>query len=281
MIEIKDLTVSFKEFKAVDKLKLTVNKGELFGFLGPNGAGKTTTIRVLTGSLKPSHGEVTINDFPIKAFKAIKPMIGYVPDTENHLEDFTGRENLALYADLYHIPHIEVEKWLDKLQLSEAADLKVANYSKGMKKKLLIARELLHGPQLVFFDEPTANLDAHSVLLVRRLLQEQSNKGTTIFLTTHDMKEVEEICDRVAILAKGKLLACETPTAFITKHAERFCDVQYDEGETTVRKTFHLDNENDKKELSNIITSKHCVRVHSREFQFEDVFKKLTGEAYR
>lgn len=273
--------MQFKQFTAVDNLRLEIKQGELFGFLGPNGAGKTTTIKVLTGGLKPTHGKITIAGYDLNThFKQIKPLIGYVPDTENHIEDFTGRENLMLYAKLYRINHQKIDEWLAKLQLTEAADLQVSHYSKGMKKKLLIARELLHQPKLVFFDEPTANLDAHSVLLVRRLLQEQAKMGTTIFLTTHDMKEVEEICDRVAIIAKGKLIDCESPTAFITKHAERFCDVQYDENDQTQRHTFHLDQAEDKAKLASIIQEKHCVRVHSREFQFEDVFKKLTSQIY-
>jgi len=281
MIKIKNLTMQFRQFVAVDNLNLDIKQGELFGFLGPNGAGKTTTIKILTGGLKPTCGSVTIGGLDLqKAFKKIKPMIGYVPDTENHIEDFTGRENLKLYANLYRVNQHCVDEWLAKLELTEAADLKVSHYSKGMKKKLLIARELLHQPKLVFFDEPTANLDAHSVLLVRRLLQEQAKMGTTIFLTTHDMKEVEEICVRVAIIAKGKLIDCESPTAFITKHAERFCDVQYEENNQTKRYTFHLDQPEDKEKLASIIQEKHCVRVHSREFQFEDVFKKLTGDIY-
>lgn len=281
MIFIENLSVKFDHFTAVNQLSLEVKSGELFGFLGPNGAGKTTTIKVLTGAIKANSGDARINGLSVsKDFNAIKKIIGYVPDTENHIEDFTGRENLNLYAKLYQIPLAKVDEWLAHLQLSEAADLKVANYSKGMKKKLLIARELLHSPKLVFFDEPTANLDAHSVQLVRNLLKRLSAQGTTVFLTTHDMAEVEQICDRVAILANGKLIACETPTAFITKHAERFCDVQYDEGANMVRETFHLDKDADCQKLSDIILTKHCVRVHSREFCFEDVFKKLTGEAY-
>lgn len=281
MISIDKLTVNFGQFTAVDALDLNVKKGELFGFLGPNGAGKSTTIKVLTGAIKSTSGNVTINNLSLNSqFEKIKRMIGYVPDTENHIEDFTGRENLALFAKLYRINPKTVDYWLDKLQLSEAANVKVANYSKGMKKKLLIARELIHHPKLVFFDEPTANLDAHSIQLVRRILKELTAQGVTVFLTTHDMQEVEEICDRVAILAKGKLIACETPTSFITKHAERFCDVQYDENGEMHRKTIHLDNTNERQTLADIILQKHCVRVHSREFRFEDVFKKLTGEVY-
>lgn len=281
MININSLSVRFGEFEALKQLNLKVHKGELFGFLGPNGAGKTTTIRILTGALKPTSGSVQINGLILNTqFNQIKKIVGYVPDTENHLEDFTGRENLKLYAKLYGISMHKVDEWLAKLQLSEAADLKVASYSKGMKKKLLIARELLHSPQLVFFDEPTANLDAHSIQLVRNLLKDLTQQGVTVFLTTHDMDEVEQICDRVAILARGKLLECDTPTAFITRHAERFCDVQYDRNGVMQRRSLHLDHDEARKQLSNIILNERCVRLHSREFRFEDVFKKLTGEVY-
>lgn len=282
MIAIENLSVQFGAFTAVNQLNLNVKHGELFGFLGPNGAGKTTTIRVLNGALKPTSGKVLISGFDItQHLNAIKEIVGYVPDTENHYDDLTGRENLTLYAKLYGVPLKQVDEWLARLQLSEAADVKVRGYSKGMKKKLLIARELLHKPKLVFFDEPTANLDAHSISLVRNLLREQVDGGTTVFLTTHDMDEVEQICDRVAILAKGKLLECDTPTAFITRHAERFCDVQFDRDGEMHRQTLHLDQQIDRETLSKIVLNEHCVRVHSREFRFEDVFKKLTGEAYQ
>jgi ABC-2 type transport system ATP-binding protein len=282
MIKIQDLSIEYGKFKAVDGLSFSVNQGELFGFLGPNGAGKTTTIKCLTGSIKPTHGIVEIAGFSIpKHFQKVKPLIAYVPDTENHYDDFSGRENLCLYADLYGVPYDSVDHWLSRLQLTEASNVKVRNYSKGMKKKLLIARALIHHPKVIFFDEPTANLDIHSVKLVRGLLREIANAGTSVFLTTHDMEEVEQICDRVAIIAKGKLLDIDTPTAFITRHAERYCDVQYDHDGQLIRKTLHLDTPEDKQRLSEIVLHEKCVRVHSREFKFEDVFRNLTGEAYQ
>lgn len=282
MITIEHLEIRFGSFCAVDGLSLDIKQGELFGFLGPNGAGKTTTIRALNGALTPTSGSIEVLGYAMpKALQKVKPFIGYVPDTENHYEDMTGHENLALYARLYGVPFSEIDRWLSLLQLSEAAHVKVRTYSKGMKKKLLIARELLHAPKLVFFDEPTANLDAHSIQLVRRLMQDLAAQGTTVFLTTHDMEEVEQICDRVAIIAKGKLLECDTPTAFITRHAERFCDVQYDRDGAMVRHSYHLDEPEQREALANIIQTEHCLRVHSREFRFEDVFKKLTGEAYQ
>ncbi len=281
MIKIENLDIRFGQFTAVKDLSLQVNKGELFGFLGPNGAGKTTTIRALNGAVKPSAGSIEVFGLEMpRYFDQVKPKIGYVPDTENHFEDMTGYENLKLYAQLYGVPLAQIDAWLGRLQLSEAAHVLVRNYSKGMKKKLLIARELMHEPALVFFDEPTANLDAHSIQLVRQLMQSLAQAGCTVFLTTHDMEEVEQICDRVAIIAKGQLLDCDTPTAFITRHAERFCDVQYDENGMTHRLSFHLDDATQKAKLAEVIQTQHCVRVHSREFRFEDVFKKLTGEAY-
>ncbi len=282
MIVVDRLSIQFGSFKAVDDLSLQIAQGELFGFLGPNGAGKTTTIRALNGALTPSAGRVEVLGHAMpQALQKVKPLVGYVPDTENHYEDMTGHENLALYARLYGVPAQEIDRWLGVLQLSEAAHVKVRTYSKGMKKKLLIARELLHAPKLVFFDEPTANLDAHSIQLVRQLMRDLAAQGTTVFLTTHDMEEVEQICDRVAIIAKGKLLDCDTPTAFITRHVERWCDVQYDQAGVMVRRSFDLEDAAQRAALAEVVQTEHCLRLHSREFKFEDVFKKLTGEAYQ
>lgn len=282
MIDIDTLTVRFGNFTAVDGLTLQVRAGELFGFLGPNGAGKTTTMRVLTGALSATSGQVRVAGFDMpRELKKIKPLVGYVPDTENHYEDFTGRQNLELFARLYGVDTRRVLPMLCAVELEEAADVRVRGYSKGMKKKLLIARELLHEPRLVFFDEPTAHLDAHSVLVVRRLLRDLVSRGVTVFLTTHDMQEVEEICDRVAILSRGRLIACDPPSAFIARHAENRVEAQYEEDGQTQRELLHLDEAVERARLAQIVMNARNVRVHSREFSFEDVFRRLTGEAYR
>ena len=281
VIVLDQLVVRFGRFVAVDRLSLSIRQGELFGFLGPNGAGKTTTIRVLIGGRAPSAGRVEIAGLSMpQQFDRIKPLFGYVPDTENHLEEFTGRENLELYARLYDIPLSEVGRVLAKLELSEAADLPVRAYSKGMRRKLLIAREILHRPRILYLDEPTANLDAHSTELVRRMLRELAADGTTIFLTTHDMEEVEQICDRVAILCRGRLVECDTPTNFVTRHAERKVAVQYERAGEVLREKLDLDIDSERERLANIVRHESCVRLHSQEFQFADVFLKLTGQAY-
>lgn len=280
-IEIDNLVVRFGRFTAVNGLSLTVNEGELFGFLGPNGAGKTTTIKVLIGSLRPTSGEIRVAGFRIPAeFESVKQQFGYVPDTENHVEEFTGRENLELFARLYDMPLSIVDESLARLELSEAADVVVSAYSKGMRRKLLIAREIMHRPKILYFDEPTANLDAHSTELVRELLRDLASQGTTIFLTTHNMEEVEQICDRVAILCRGELVDCDTPTNFVTRHAVRIVKAQYEQDGEVVRESLDLDLDDQRERLAEIIRTEKCVRVHSQEFDFQDVFLKITGQAY-
>ncbi len=280
-IEIDNLVVRFGRFTAVNDLSLTVNEGELFGFLGPNGAGKTTTIKVLIGSQRPTSGTIRVAEFQIPAeFDQVKQQFGYVPDTENHIEEFTGRENLELFARLYDMPLSTVDESLARLELSEAADVVVSAYSKGMRRKLLIAREIMHRPKILYFDEPTANLDAHSTELVRELLRDLASQGTTIFLTTHNMEEVEQICDRVAILCRGELVDCDTPTNFVTRHAVRIVKAQFEREGNVIRESLDLDLADQRERLAEIIRHEKCVRVHSQEFDFQDVFLKITGQAY-
>lgn len=280
-IVIDRLTVRYGSFTAVDSLSLSVRAGELFGFLGPNGAGKSTTIRVLIGTQKPTTGRVEVAGYTLpRDFSRVKPLFGYVPDAENHVEEFTGRENLVLFAKLYGVPLQEVDQALGRLELSEAADLPVRTYSRGMRKKLLIAREILHRPSILYLDEPTANLDRHSTDVVRKLLRELAAEGTTVFLTTHDMEEVEQICDRVAILCRGKLVECDTPVNFMTRHAERNVLVQFERDGVMQRESLDLDDDDARERLATIVRTEACVRLHSQEFQFEDVFLKLTGLAY-
>lgn len=280
-IQVENLVVRYGSFTAVDRLNLDVQAGELFGFLGPNGAGKSTTIKVLIGANAPSSGAVRVAGFPIPAqLSQVKPLFGYVPDNENHIEEFTGRENLELFARLYGIELAAVKSVLRRLELDEAADLQVQNYSKGMRRKLLIAREILHRPRILYLDEPTANLDAHSTVMVRRLLRELAADGVTVFLTTHDMEEVEEICDRVAIIARGKLVDCDTPSNFVLRHAERKVEVQFERDAVLYREVLDLEVPGERERLAEVIRTETCSRVHTQEFHFEEVFVKLTGQVY-
>ena len=281
MIKIDQLVVRYGDFTAVDGLSLSVRPGELFGFLGPNGAGKSTTMKVLIGVLRPSSGTVEIAGCRIPAqLEKIKPIFGYVPDTENHIEEFTGRQNLELFADLYSVSRHVVDEMLLRLELDEAADVLVRGYSKGMRKKLLLARELLHSPRILYLDEPTANLDSHSTELVRRMLRRLTESGVTVFVTTHNMDEVEEICDRVAILSHGKLIECDTPGSLVARYAEHKVVVRYEKDQQSFRETLNLAEESERTRLAGLVQRGNCTGIQSRDFNFDDVFRKLTGQEF-
>jgi ABC-type multidrug transport system ATPase subunit len=211
-IRIQSLTVRYGAFVAVDRLDLELRRGEVVGLVGPNGAGKSSTLRVLTGQRRPAAGAVTVlgHDL-VRDWDAVKPLIGYVPDRENHFDEFTGRLNLRFFAGLYGVGRGRADECLHVVELDDAADLPVRGYSLGMRRKLLLARALLHRPQVLYLDEPTANLDAHSSVVVRRVLRDHAAAGGSVLLTTHNLEEVEEVCDRVAVLCRGRLAALDTP----------------------------------------------------------------------
>ena len=277
-ISIADLRVKYGTFTAVDGLTLGIRPGELFGLLGPNGAGKSTTIRVLIGQRKPTAGTVTVCGFDVvKEWAKIKPLFGYVPDRDNHFDEFTGKRNLEFFADLYGVPRLRVRDCLRMVELDEAGDVPVRGYSLGMRKKLLLARALLHSPKVLYLDEPTANLDIHSADVVHRILRERVAAGCTVVMTTHDMGEVEKICDRVGIVCKGKLVALDSPLALRSEHTERKADVILADN---TRVAIDMDAEADRAKLAGFVSAGTVASVRTREFDFHATFLKLTGQKY-
>jgi len=278
MIRLCGLVVQYGAFRAVDELDLELFRGELFGLLGPNGAGKSTTVRVLIGQRRADAGAVTVGGFDVaRQWQRVKPLFGYVPDRDNHFDEFTGRRNLQIFADLYAAPHARIDHCLKLVELQEAADVPVKGYSLGMKKKLLLARALLHDPPVMYLDEPTANLDAHSCAIVHRILRERVKAGHTVLLTTHNMNEVEAICDRVGILSRGKLIALDAPLALRQRHTERKVDVMLSDGERLV---FNLDRDDERARLAELTRAGRIGSVHTREFDFHSTFLKLTGTEF-
>ncbi len=278
MIRLSGLRVLYGSFAAVDGLDLDIRGGELFGLLGPNGAGKSTTIRVLIGQRRPTAGTVTVAGCDVvRDWAKIKPKFGYVPDRENHFEEFTGRRNLEFFAQLYGVPRRRAQDVLEMVELEEAGDLVVRGYSLGMRKKLLLARALLHEPQILYLDEPTANLDIHSAEVVHRILRDRVKAGATIILTTHDMDEVETICDRVGIVCRGKLVALDSPLALKQAHTERKVDLIRTDGERVV---FDLDVVPDRRQFAALVEAGKVASVRTREFDFHATFLKLTGQAF-
>jgi ABC-type multidrug transport system ATPase subunit len=275
---IQGLTVEYGKFIAVDQLDLEIRRGELFGLLGPNGAGKSTTLKVLIGQRRPTNGSVKILGHDVvREWSLIKPKFGYVPDKENHFDEFTGRRNLQIFAGLYDVPRTRIHECLKMVELDEAADLQVKRYSLGMRKKLLLARAILHRPEILYLDEPTANLDVYSASIVHRILRNMLADGSTIILTTHNMKEVQEICHRVAILCKGCLIALDTPLALRQQHHHRTADLICGDGS---KLQLNLDRETDRNRLVELLHAGSVASMHTREFDFHDAFLKLTGQAF-
>ena len=215
-IRVENLTKRFNGFAAVDGISFTVEGGELFGLLGPNGAGKTTTIRMLTGVLKPTTGTAHIGEYDIqKNPLEAKQLMGIVPEMANAYVDLSALNNLFLVGELYGIGKKErVEKAESLLKLFELYDKKhqkVKTFSKGMTQRLIVAMGLMNNPKLLFLDEPTSGLDVESVRLIRELIRDFNDKGTTIILTTHNIEEANQLCDRVAIMNHGKIVAIDRP----------------------------------------------------------------------
>ncbi len=201
-IETESLTKKFNGVTAVDRLTLTIDEGELFGFLGPNGAGKTTTVRLLTGLIAPTSGRATVLGYELgRDDREIRRRVGLLTETPGLYDRLSAWKNLTIYGRLYEVPDVpgQVEKYLRLLGLWERRNDPAGTFSKGMKQKLAIARALLHEPRLLFLDEPTAALDPEAAKLVRDFILEVKAQGRTIFLTTHNLEEAERLCDRVAV----------------------------------------------------------------------------------
>jgi ABC-2 type transport system ATP-binding protein len=215
-IEVSGLTKYYGDLLAVDHINFEVRQGEVFGFLGPNGAGKTTTQRMLTTLLEPTEGRIVINghDLAHDAYP-VKRQMGLVPEESNVYTELTAWDNLMFTARLYRVPRAgraaRARELLEIFGLWEKRDVKVENFSKGMRRRLSIAMAIIHQPTLLFLDEPTPGLDAQSARAIRNLIRQLNAEGTTIFLTTHQIEEANQLCDRVAIINHGRIAAIDTP----------------------------------------------------------------------
>jgi len=215
-IDATDLHKKYGSLTALDGVSFTVGKGFIFGLLGPNGAGKTTTIRIMTGLTRPDSGNVSILGHDIKTDTIeAKKKIGVVPETSNIYEEMTAEQNLVFAAELYGVPSKERRKraaeLLEDFGLAERSHDLVVGFSRGMKRRLTIACGLIHRPEILFLDEPTTGLDVQSALALREQIRRLNREGTTILLTTHYLEEADQLCDTIAMINRGKIVAFDTP----------------------------------------------------------------------
>lgn len=272
IISISNLSKSFQHKVALDQVTMAISEGEVFGFLGPSGAGKTTTINILTGQMKPDNGTAMIFG---KDCQHIQPndlrQIGIMSDSVGFYEKMTVMDNLTFFAKFHGVELAEVDQLLKKLDLYDARKSKAEKLSTGMKQRLLLIRAILHRPRILFLDEPTSGLDPSLSRKVHDILMELKEEGTTIFLTTHDMEEATKLCDRIALLHKGKLVEYGRPQEIIQKHSqEEMVELTYDNGRKRIVA---------KSELSEYL-SQHVTSIHTLTASLEDIFIKLTGEQF-
>ena len=274
MIKLKKLTKKYKNITAVNELDLEVQRQEIYGFLGPNGAGKTTTIRILSTLTFPTSGRAYINGYdvarnPLQA----KKEIGVVHQTHNIDPELSGCENLLIHGLLFRMKINDIKKKTD--ELLDFVDLKddmhklVAKYSGGMRRRLTIARALIHNPNLLIMDEPTAGLDAFTRRKVWGLIKKIRDKGGTIFLTTHYIEEAEYLSNRVGILDKGRLIAEGTPEKLVNDLGKFAVDIEDSNG-------LEVEFFETREEAAEFL-SKLSKNAAIRQANLEDVFIRLTG----
>jgi ABC-2 type transport system ATP-binding protein len=278
-IVAEDLHRTYNGRVAVDGISFTVEAGEVFGFLGPNGAGKTTTIRMLTGQLRPTDGVARVAGSDVITQRSqLKSRIGVVFEDQNIYERMTARENLLFYASLYRVGPARVYEVLEQMRLIGRDTEPVRRFSNGMKQRLVIARALLHQPRVLFLDEPTRGLDPMMGREIRSLIADLARQGMTIFLTTHYMEEADQLCQRVAILNEGRIIALDIPARL-----KRQAMPDHSRVSVTLRDeqriTLNLDEPTDNRRLIDLFQGHQVLEVHSQEATLEDVFVQLTGRS--
>lgn len=281
MIRARDLRYTYAgaDEPALCGLDFDVEDGEVFGFLGPSGAGKSTTQNVLTGLLDDYEGEAKVFGREVSAWgRDLYERIGVSAEMPNHYRKLTGLENLELFASLYDGVDRDPLELLDRVGLADAADRRVGAYSKGMQMRLNFVRALLHDPELVFLDEPTAGIDPGNARAVKSVVRNLQDGGTTVFLTTHDMTVADQLCDRVAFIVDGRLPVIETPRTLKLNHGEPTVCVEYRADGTLERRTFDLAALGDDEGFRDLLNGGRVETIHTDEATLEDVFVAVTGE---
>lgn len=277
LLSMDDVCLSFKTKRVLDHLSFEVERGACFGFLGPSGAGKTTTIKLLTRQLVKDSGRITLfGRFIEHATNADYERIGILSDTSALYERMTIEENLRFYAKVRGVTGNNIPVLLERMNLSQDKKTLVKNCSKGMRQRAALMAALVHGPELLFLDEPTSGLDPAARAEVHKMLRELNEAGTTVFLTTHDMAEAEDLCQRVGILDAGRLVACDKPEALRLRFAKNEVLMRLADG----RMMSATKDAAGASAVAEALASGACLSIHSVEPNLEEVFLELTGREF-
>ncbi len=282
MIRVENLTFTYTGTSqpAVRHLSFTVEPGEIFGFLGPSGAGKSTTQKILFRLLQGYEGSVQVFDRDLREWGyEYFEQIGVSFEMPNHYSKLTARENLRYFGALYRGPVMKPEALLEMVGLLDDADMPVAQFSKGMKNRLSVARSLVNNPKLLFMDEPTAGLDPVNARKIKDLIKAQKEAGKTVFLTTHDMTIADELCDRVAFIVDGQISLIDSPRELKLRYGKPEVRVEFGLNGKTEQRDFALAGLADNAEFLNILRTGSVRTMHTQEATLENIFIQMTGRS--
>lgn len=280
MIEVEDLQFTYagSERPTLAGLTFSVGDGEVVGLLGPSGAGKSTTQKILTGLLRGFSGRAAVRGIDMARWRRKdNRLLGVGFELPNLYSKLTALENLSFFASLYPPPTADPLELLQKVDLADAAHVRVARFSKGMKMRLNFCRALINHPQILFLDEPTGGMDPARARLVTDEVARLRGEGKSIFLTTHDMALAARTCDRVAFLVDGRIKRIDTPEALMRENSKRRVEVSYREAGQVVSETFDLDGLGSNDRFLQLLRSKRIEAIHTLEATLEDVFIRVSG----
>ncbi len=279
MFEVKDLVYRYPK-NSEDTLKglsFSIAKGEIFGFLGPSGAGKSTTQKILIKLLEKYHGSIVYDGKDLDHYNhSFYEDIGVCFEMPISFSKLTAMENLDFFLKLYK-KNVDVEPLLKRVGLYQDKDKLVGEYSKGMKIRLNMVRALLNDPKMLFLDEPTNGLDPKNAKIIKDLIKEFKNNGGTVFLTSHIMADVDELCDRVAFISDGVISEMDSPRNLKLKYGKKTVNVEYQENSHVQKEIFTMDEIKEQR-FFDLIQSKNIETIHSGETTLEEIFILVTGE---
>lgn len=283
MITVKDLKFTYPNAKkeTLHGLNFEIAEREIFGFLGPSGAGKSTTQKIIIGLLKDYSGSIQVMGREIRDWgQDYYEHIGVSFELPNHYLKLTARENLNYFRSLYSGDTYNAMEVLEWVGLGDDADKMVSDFSKGMKVRLNVARGLIHKPKLLFLDEPTSGLDPVNARKIKDLVLQLRDRGTTVFITTHNMIVADELCDRVAFINSGNISAMDSPNALKKQYGKREISVEYMNGTQDIQyKQYPLDGLGDNSDFLTLLkTANHIETIHTQETTLEKIFIEVTGE---
>jgi len=284
MILVKKLVYTYPQRKeaTVRDISFEMPKGEIFGFLGPSGAGKSTTQKVLTGLLRNYEGQVMVKGKDLKSWNSdYYNHIGVGFELPNHYLKLTALENLQLFASFYDKPAQSLQTWLERVGLWKDAHIRVENFSKGMKMRLNFIRALMHDPDIIFFDEPTSGLDPVNARILKDIILEQKHLGKTIFITTHNMHDADELCDQVAFIVDGKISLIDAPQNLRLQSGKKLVKVTYRDAQLNASlntREYAMEGLGNNADFLELLQTQDITSIHSEEATLEDIFIKTTGK---